>query len=367
MSSFGTMDRWLALRFLRAYLTFAGCAALVFVVIDLFSQLDSLERLGLWQGIKQRYGTMLPELFLMLSPFLVVVAALWVVATLRRQNELIPLLAAGISPRRIALPLVVAGGSLGLLVLADRELVLPALHDLRRARTILRQGLEHPRPIPDERDGAVAVLSPRFYLPQTQEVRDVRYVRLGPDGREAFSAFAATARPATADDGHDEAGWILERGYTVTAPATLDGRDAIAMIPTGGVFVPSTLLVADIEGAVDAPSYQSSKELRRQLRRTPGFKHLEVQLYERWVYPLAGLVLLLLAMPIALGGDGLVDAFLRFLACGALAFAYFFASNVCYELGAREVLPPLVAAFAPLLGFGLAGVVLTLRQGGRRR
>jgi lipopolysaccharide export LptBFGC system permease protein LptF len=152
----------------------------------------------------------------------------------------------------------------------------------------------------------------------------------------------------------------------MNTPPSLDGRDAIAMIPTGGVFIPSTLIVADIEGAIDAPSYLSSKELRRQLRRTPGFKHLEVQLYERWVYPLAGLVLLLLALPIALGGDGVVDAFLRFLACGALAFAYFFASNVCYELGAREVLSPVVAAFAPLATFGLVGLWLTLREGGRR-
>lgn len=346
------LDRWLAARFVRAYLTFTGSGALVFVVIDLFTQLENLERRGdLLEAAARRYATMLPELFLTLSPFLVLVAALWVVATLRRHNELIPLLAAGVSPRRLAAPLLVVGALFAPLVWADRELLLPSLRDLRRSEGVLRQLAEVPRPVPDEEGG---VLAPRLYLPTTGELRDVRYTRLDDGDREVVSVLAARARPAAG-------GWWLEEGFTVERhPGGVD-RDAIAPIPSGGVLLPSTILVDDVEAAVDAPSYLSAKQLRRQLRRTPGFSHIRVQLYERYSYPLAGFVLLLLSMPIALGGDGLMDAFVRLLACGGLSVLFFIVSNLAYQLGAREVVQAGVAAVGPVVLFGAVGAILMAR------
>lgn len=346
------LDRWLALRFLRAYVTFTGSGALVFVVIDLFTQLESLERRGsLLEAAARRYATMLPELFLTLSPFLVLIAALWVVATLRRHNELIPLLAAGVSPRRLAAPLLVVGALFAPVVWADRELLLPRLHHLRRSEGVLRQLAEVPRPVPDEEGG---VLAPRLYVPTAGELQEVRYTRLDDRDQEAVSIFAARAR-------HVPGGWWLEEGFTIERRPGGIALDAIAPIPSGGVLLRSTILVDDVEAAVEAPSYLSAKQLRRQLRRTPGFSHIRVQLYERYSYPLAGLVLLLVSMPIALGGDGLVDAFVRMLACGALSVLFFVVSNLAYQLGAREVVQAEVAAIGPVVLFGAAGLWLMAR------
>lgn len=348
------LDRWLAARFLRAYATFTGAGALVFMVIDLFTQLESLDRRGdLLAAVARRYATMLPELFLALSPFLVLLAALWVIATLRRHNELIPLLAAGVSPRRLAAPLLLMGALFAPLVWADRELVLPRLHELRREEGLLRQRAEPPRPIPDEEGG---VLAPRLYLPSTGELRDVRYTLLDDDLREARTIVAARGQGAPG-------GWWLEEGFTIERrPGGVD-RDAIAAIPSGGLLLRSTILRDDVEAAIEAPSYLSAKQLRRQLRRTPGFSHIRVQLYERYSYPLAGVVLLLLALPIALGGDGLMDAFVRLLACGALSVLFFVVSHLSYQLGTREVVPAALAAVGPAAAFGAVGLWLTLRSG----
>jgi lipopolysaccharide export system permease protein len=293
---------------------------------------------------------MVPEIFLTLSPFLVLIAALWVVAGLRRQSELIPLLAAGVSPRRVAAPLLAMGVVLAPLVWLDREVVLPGLRELRRHR-VLGEGAERPRPIPDQE----GVFAPRVYLPGTREVRDVRYVRLDPAGRrEVLTVLADRGAPAPG-------GWRLDGGFVVEADPAAPSGDRIAPIGSDGYLLATTIAPADVEASIDAPSYLSSRELRHQLERTPAFRHLAVQLYERMTYPLAGLVLLLLGLPIALGGDGLLDAFLRFLVCGALSVAYFLAMSVCSELGAREVLSPAAAALTPLLTFGVAGLLLTAR------
>lgn len=346
------LDRWLAARFLRAYLVFSASGALVFMVIDLFTQLDNLERRGsLVRAAARRYATMLPELFLTLSPFLAVIAALWVVAALRRNNELIPLLAAGVSPRRLSAPVLAMGALLAPLVWADRELLLPRLHDLRRTDGLLRQHAEVPRPVPDEEGG---VLAPELYLTSSRELRGVRYTRLDDDHREAVSIFAARGHPAPG-------GWWLEEGFTIERRPGGVEHDSIAPIPSGGVLLESTIIVDDVEAAIDAPSYLSAKQLRRQLRRTPGFSHIRVQLYERYSYPLAGFVLLLVALPIALGGDGVMDAFVRLLACGGLAVLFFVGSSLSYQLGAREVVQAELAAIGPVAAFGAVGLLLMAR------
>ena len=126
------LDRWLAGRLLSTFVLVTSALLLVFVVVDLFSNLEKLSKAGLLQGMLLRYGAQLPEIFLTLSPFLLVLAALWVVIDLQRQNELVPLVALGHSPRRLAAPLLAMGLLLAPVVWADRELVLPRVSALER-------------------------------------------------------------------------------------------------------------------------------------------------------------------------------------------------------------------------------------------
>lgn len=350
------LDRWLAGRFVRAWLAFAATGALLFLIIDLFTNLENLSRRGgLWGAVQDRYALMFPEVFFTVSPFLTLLAALWVVVQLRRGNELVSLLAAGVGPIRIAAPLLACGALIAPLVWLDREHLLPRLGHLRREAR-LGDNMARPRPIPDEEGG---VLAPRFYVPADGTLRDVRYVRLEPEApfRERLTVLAASGRRVPE-------GWRLDKGFVVERTPGPDGRlvDRVAPISSAtGYTLVSRVTPQDVEASIDAPAYLSAKQLRDQLRRTPGFKHLAVQLHERATAPLAGLVLLLLALPIALGGQGGWDAFLRVLACVGLSGLFFLASSLCYELGAREALSPAVAAWAPTLLFGGAGVAGLLR------
>lgn len=362
LSAVPLLDRWLGLRLVRAWLAFAFVILLVFLVLDAFTNLEDLTKGG-WPAFERRYALALPELFLSACPFVTLGAALWVVVQLRRNAELAALLAAGIDPRRLLVPFLALATLLAPLMWADREHVLPGLAHLRRERKG-RQAFERPRPVPVNRadgDGG-GVLAPRFLISGTGELRDVRYTELDERFRERRSILAATGR-ATPE------GWLLEQGWVVerTAPPGDPGGalvEAVAPIASGGVLVRTRTNLADVEAAVEAQAYLPAKQLRDQLRRTPGFKHLAMQLYERATYPLAALVLLLVAVPIALGGGpGAVDAFMRVLVGLSLSGVYFLLTSLCYELGSREALPPAVAAWLPVAVFGGVGLYRLARAG----
>ena len=76
---------------------------------------------------------------------------------------------------------------------------------------------------------------------------------------------------------------------------------------------------------------------------------------------LAGVVLLLISIPVVLGGEW-GGSILRFLSCIGIAFAYFVLNTMTLELGARNVLAPSLAAALPLLVTGGLGLVLIWRS-----
>jgi lipopolysaccharide export system permease protein len=354
------LDRWIGLRLVKAWLAFAFVVLLVFLVLDAFTNLDDLTKGG-WPAFERRYGLALPELFLSACPFVTLGAGLWVVVQLRRNAELAALLAAGIDPRRLLVPFLALAVGLAPLVWADREHVLPRLGYLRRERKG-RQTFERPRPVPVNRsdgDGG-GVLAPRFLLSGTGELKDVRYTELDDRFRERRSILAATGHAAPD-------GWLLEQGWLIERTEGPGGAlvETVAPIASGGVLVRTRTNLADVEAAVEAQAYLSAKQLRDQLRRTPGFKHLAMQLHERATYPLAAFVLLLLAVPIALGGGpGAVDAFMRVLVGLSLSGVYFLLTSLCYELGSRDALPPAVAAWLPVALFGGVGLYRLVRPPG---
>jgi lipopolysaccharide export LptBFGC system permease protein LptF len=345
--------RWIALRCVRAYLAFAFAVTMVFVIIDGFMNLDELGQNDLGTFLMERYGRQLPELFYILSPFLTLVAALWVLATMMRSNELVPLQAAGYSPRQIAIPFLALGLAFAPLSFLDREYVLPALAELRRTHE-LKNNFLYPRPIPDWEGG---VFSARHYQLEQSLLTHPRYTRLGEDRKEVFSILGETATPA-------EGGWLFRGGHMVRR----EGGEAVySPIPPEGYLFETSIRVQDVEAAIGSPTYLSSEQLADQIGRAPGFEHLRVQYYERFTQPLASLVLLLIAMPLAMGGEpGLGGTFLRFTLTLVVSLGYFVLNTVCLELGARHVFGPATAAFLPLVICGGIGGALVLRGRGRR-
>ena len=130
-----TMDRYLFVSFLTAYMICFVSLVGLYVIIDLFSNADEFleDHAGILAFVRRAakyYFVHSFEFFGRLSPIITLLAAMTTLASLHRNNELVALLAAGISTWRTLLP--VFGGVFVMVVFGviNRELILPANAEL---------------------------------------------------------------------------------------------------------------------------------------------------------------------------------------------------------------------------------------------
>jgi len=130
-----TILDWYILRsFLFNFVGWNLCIVGIFVVFDLFTNFDSLIQAGKAVGnvpqvIFLYYFFKSIPIVLLLGSVLSLVAAMVTVAMLMRNNELIPIQAAGISTLRIIRPLIIAVFCLTALFCLMRECLLPNVQD----------------------------------------------------------------------------------------------------------------------------------------------------------------------------------------------------------------------------------------------
>jgi lipopolysaccharide export system permease protein len=355
------LDRWILRRFLITYLAFAFSVLLMFTVTDGFNHVDQFYGIAKSSGrsiavvIASHYAAIVTDIYYLLAPFVTLVAAMWVVFEVRKNNEFIPLQAAGIAPGRVMLPLFFAAFLLGGVMYADKELVIPAFADQHKEDTNLKRTTVLINPIPDQKNG---VLSARYYAPRDGAdhkglLVEARYTRLDEKGAEAICAIASSAS-------YTEGGWVFRDGFKIEHPSSY--------MPIGhvGVLVPTDVRPQDVESAaVDMLGYLTSKQLREQYERIPAFRHLEVELWRRTAYPCASLVLLLMGIPFVLRGDpgDKSAAALGLLACIAFCALFFLATAFFEDMGSRPGgIPPILAAWLANLVFLSPGLVAFSRS-----
>ena len=105
------------------------------------------------------------------------------------------------------------------------------------------------------------------------------------------------------------------------------------------------------------PETMSYTDLVHLIEARPNRADVRLALHRHITYPLANILLLLLALPMAVRYErgSRID---RILAAIAMCGGYFLVDLVCQRLGQREWLHPIVAAWTPTIVFGSLGVVL---------
>src|SRR5581483_8167553 len=125
------LDRQLILSYLKAYPVCLVSVLGLCIVVDLFTNLDEftqkqalrpvLEHIGKYYSYKST------QIFDRLCEAIVLLAAMFTVAWMQRNNELLPLLSAGVSTRRAVQPVLIAACAMLGLAIVNREFVLPAI------------------------------------------------------------------------------------------------------------------------------------------------------------------------------------------------------------------------------------------------
>src|SRR5579872_6958279 len=124
------IDRQMIRGYFKSYIVCLTSLLSLYVVVDLFTNLDDFtgHNTTLWAAllrIMTYYGYKVSQIFDRLCEAIVLLAAMFTVAWMQRNNEQVPLLSAGISTRRIVIPVLACAWLMLSLTVVNQEVVIP--------------------------------------------------------------------------------------------------------------------------------------------------------------------------------------------------------------------------------------------------
>ncbi|MBX7105398.1 MAG: LptF/LptG family permease [Gemmataceae bacterium] len=350
------LDRLLFVAFLKAYAICLVSLLSLYVVIDLFTNLEDFAQhtsglMPILNNIGRYYGYKVVQIFDRLCEAIVLLAAAFTVAWVQRNNELLPLLSAGVPTWRVIMPVLVGAASLIGLGAANQELVIPRIADALLAdrddphgeKTLVVAGAYDSNGIHIEGTEAKrnGLIVRPFYVTVPESLAD---------GLLHISAKEACYVPASPDN-PNSGGWLM----TGTIPAVLDKLPpSITQLDPGQFFLHTT----DVDFDVLTRNRQwfmfaSTNRLRELLTRPDARRMaaIAVQFHMRLTRPILGLLLVTLGLSVILR-DAHRNVFIGTGLCLGNCALFFAAIFACKHLGDSEYLSPHLAAWAPVLVFG---------------
>ena len=358
------LDRLLIRGYLKAYIVCLVSLLSLYIVVDLFTNVDDFaeHHQGLAPILKQigiYYGYKTSQIFDRLSEAIVLLAAMFTVAMMQRNNELIPLLSAGVSTQRVVRPVLISACAMLGLTSLNQELVIP------RIGSFLFNSREDPE---GEKDLEVhfAIDSNDIHATGERASRRDRVIKqfslLFPDtmAGDAPHLVAEAAYYYPPGEGPcGGGGWLLTR----TTPPDLEGWNnpaVLEFLDVGKYFwhtqeVNFDVLTRSRTWFVYASTARLLDELNRpDASRLPA---MAVLFHMRLTRPILGLLLVFMGLSVILR-DQNRNVFISTGLCLVLCAVFFGACFTCKHLGDNEYLSPALAAWLPVLGFGPLAFVL---------
>jgi len=311
-------------------------------------RLDAVKAEGGWFVVVLKfYAAYLPYLLKELMPFVTTSAALVTILILQRANEVQPVLAAGVSARRLFAPILLSAFAVSLGLLGFQEFVVPTLNPkiVRIKRLFSGNRDLEIKDVPHLRDGkGTVVRAARYRLFNPTGLK--RVVIMRPWEEEGFESWLIEFLEPDGD------GWRATNGGQIM-PA--DQTKPVRQLAKGarvefGVTPQEVEVLISRQGTAES----SFRQLKALADKFPDRRSLQVALHRQVAQPLSCFALVLLAIPLLLRAGGSVarGGGRVFLASGAL----FVMTVFCNILGDRGDLSPLLAAYLPVTFFLCLGL-----------
>jgi lipopolysaccharide export system permease protein len=360
------LDRSLVWSYLKAYVVCLISLLSLYIVVDLFTNLeDFVEQregaIGLVSSLKHigtYYGFRSAHIFDRLCEVIILMAAAFTVAWMQRNNELVPLLSAGVSTRRVVAPILVTAGAMLCLSVINQEMIIPRIgnrlmndrDDPQGEKDIVVQGAYEPNGIHIE--GRVAsrkgmVVKEEFFvvIPETM-------------GGDIINLTAKEGRYVPPGNGRYSGGWRL----IGTTPPELENwqNPVLEWIDPGNYFLHTTEV--DFDTLTRSRSwyvFASTPRLYRELCKPDSTRlaPMAVLFHTRITRPILGFILVLAGLSIILR-DQNRNIFLSAGFCVVLCGFFFVALFVCKSLGDNDYISPALSAWLPVLTIGPFSAVL---------
>lgn len=363
---FTILDRQMIGSFIKAYLFCLISLMGLFIVVDLFLNLEELtsnhrELDKVIKFIAIYYGNKSFQIFNSLCESMILLAAMFTVAWMQRNNELLPLLSAGVSTRRAVQPvLMCAFGMMGLAAV-NQEFGLPNI-DLFMLENRQNPDGAKDTDVKGTYDMNNIHLTGRTAVKKELLVKEFVAVIPPQIGRNALTPLQAKEAyyiPHKNDDKRS-GGWLLKQ----TIPAELPSwtREDILEPLGDGVYFLKTADV-DLETMTRQKKwylYMPTWQLLRELDR-PGVaaQHadLAVTFHSRLTRPLMGVILVLLGLSVILR-DQNRNVFISAGLCLSLSVVFFATIFASQYLGKYDYVSPALSAWLPVILFGPFSLVM---------
>jgi lipopolysaccharide export system permease protein len=371
------LDRERYWAFFKAYLICFTALVGLNVVIDAFSNFD--EFLKRASGVEliwvmgRYYLVHMSQFYDRLCGVISMMAAIFTVTWMQRNNELLAMLAAGLSTQRVIRPVLISAVVVCALSVVNQEAIMPRFADeLQRVHADDGKGKVdvhgaydsnriyiHGRDA-DRATSSIVGFNATLPVPVTGEIRELegkkaRYIPIGHPSAPLTGGWLtvnAKLEPPF-EEGYepDESSVIVPVADLAGFPLPFGDK-----LPPGGeaYFLRSDLDFQSITRRSEWYQFATSLDLVRGMSLPSNEAQkldIAVFLHSRLLRPLLSMTLMFMSLPLVLGGFGR-NMFVNLgLSLGTSALFY----AVCFVgqyLGSNAVLTPELAAWAPLVGFG---------------
>jgi lipopolysaccharide export system permease protein len=356
------IDRLMIRGYFKAYAVCLISLLSLYIVVDLFTNLDDFihhNSSGLKEvllRIVSYYGYRIPQFFDRLCEAIVLLAGMFTVAMMQRNNEQIPLLSAGVSTHRIVTPVVLCACFMMTMTVLNQEFIIPHIgHQLARER--------------NDPGGNKEVLVRSRFEPNLIHLTGSRGLRQ----KMIVYDFAVTI-PETIDGNlyHITA---KEAHYHPSGEGLKGAWEMFSCTPTNLAPIPHILDTypaqskyvlhtrsTDFEALTQDPKWfqlASTSRLYDELQRPDSTRlaMIAVLFHTRLTRPILGIVLVFMGLSVILR-DQTRNVIISSGMCLVLCGVFFAACYACKMLGDNEYLSPALAAWMPVIGFGPFAVVM---------
>lgn len=365
------IDRQLVRGYFKSYVVCLTSLLSLYIVVDLFTNLDDFTHhkggVGTTiQLIGMYYGYKVTQIFDRLCEAILLMAATFTVTWMQRNNEQMPLLSAGVSTRRIVMPVIFSACAMLTLTVLNQELIIPriaprltcqrddpngekdvevkggfepnGIHIVGRSASRKELVVKHFEVnIPDELAG----------VPMHLTAEEAHYVPPGRGTRSGGWEMTKTDK-TDLEIRPDEP---LAKWMEVIAPGKYFLRvtkiDFDTLTRKQNAYVLSSTLQLYHELQTAEPSRQTSGGIDRKKA---------VLFHTRLTRPLVGIILVFLGLSVILR-DQNRNVFISAGMCVVLCAVFFAVTFLSKYLGDANILTPPLAAWLPILIFGPMALV----------
>jgi lipopolysaccharide export system permease protein len=364
--------------FLKAYVICFVSFIGLYIVIDAFTNFDEFlnitrETSRLFAIIGRFYAVRSTAIYDRLCGVISMMAAVFTVTWMQRDNELVAMLAAGISSQRVIRPVLVSAVLVNLLAITNQELVIPRFAE------------ELQKPHGDDGESEVIMLATRrdlndvVILGQKAERKNKVIQRLSATlaGSRQFQLEAERARYVPEDDPTSplKGGWVLRNVHLSDLAGEIDSRILILLDEATLAKLPFTN-PGGAEPAGPAYFFRTNVSFDAIIRRrewyvygstwelfaamddpvnAPERAEIASFLHTRLVRPFLSMSLMFVSLPLVLAGVG-KNTFGNLGKSLGTSAVYYMSIFIAQYLATHQVMTITLGAWAPLIAFGTIAV-----------